>query len=201
MPYVGGSKEKLMTKNFYISIFTPIILSIFISIFFIPLLNSYNTFYTNDSATLSSSNGSINFSNSSNNLLWPTPGYSRITSKFGYRNAPAKGSSTYHGGIDIGVPEGTNILSILDGTVTYAGWYGANGYSIVITHSETFKSIYGHISPDFLVSVGDVVKRGDKIAKVGPKYIPKKSYTTYQDSSGKYTNGATTRSTFTLIHC
>lgn len=30
------------------------------------------------------------------------------------------------------------------------------------------------------------------VAKVGPKYVDKKSYTTYTDDSGKCTNGATT---------
>ena len=38
-------------------------------------------------------------------FLWPTPGFTTITSYFGYRNAPTSGASSYHSGIDIGAPE------------------------------------------------------------------------------------------------
>ena len=120
------------------------------------------------------------------------PKYTTITSKFGYRKAPANGAATYHGGIDIAAPEGSKILSVADGTIYYAGWYGANGYTVIIEHENGYKSTYGHVSPIFIVSVGDFVKKGDIIARVGPKYIEKKSYTKYVDTSGKYTNGATT---------
>ena len=42
------------------------------------------------------------------------------------------------------------------------------------------------------MSKGDFVSQGEVVATVGPKYVEKKSYTTYTDSTGKYTNGATT---------
>lgn len=169
-----------MKQNFLISIFLPIILSTLISIFFIPTVQNVSAIDSNLS----------NLPNSF--FLWPTPGYSKITSDFGYREAPTTGAGTYHGGIDIAAPENTTILSIANGTIIFAGWYGANGYTIIIEHSNNYQSIYGHISPNFLVSVGDTVKKGDIIAKVGPKYIEKKSYTNYTDKTGKYTNGATT---------
>lgn len=174
-----------MKKTFYLSIFFPIFLSIFFSCFFIPLFQSSNF---SDTSTLHSS------------FLWPTPGYTKITSSFGYRSAPAQGAATYHGGIDIAAPENTSILAIADGVVSYIGWYGANGYTVILTHENNYSSIYGHISPDFLVTFGDNVKKGDIIAKVGPKYITPKSYTTYQDATGKYTNGATTRSSLTFFN-
>ena len=39
---------------------------------------------------------------------------------------------------------------------------------------------------------GDDIRQGQYIANVGPKYVETKSYTTYKDSTGKTTNGATT---------
>lgn len=180
-----------MIKNFNISVLTPIILTIFISIFFIPTISNYSNASFSSLAPAYSSYYSHSF-------LWPTPGYSKITSDFGYRNAPTNGAGTYHGGIDISAPENSSIISIADGFVSYVGWYGANGYTVIITHVNNYKSIYGHVSPKFLVSIGDTVKKGDLIAKVGPKYINKKNYTTYIDKNGKYTNGATTRSTSTF---
>jgi len=183
-----------MQKNILISLFLPIFLSIFISIFFIPTFNLY-------SSSTEFPNLSNPHSNSiSNSFYWPTPGFSKITSYFGYRNAPTKGAGTYHGGIDIAAPENSAIISIDDGIVTFAGWYGANGYTVIIEHINNYKSIYGHVSPNFIVSVGDKISKGQLIAKIGPKYIEKKSYTTYIDKTGKYTNGATTRTTFTLCN-
>ncbi len=189
-----------MKQNFLISIFLPIILSTFISIFFIPSFqnNSTNNLninlqpYYNSSISSSFVNNISAYPSYSLQFLWPTPGYSKITSDFGYRTAPTAGAGTYHGGIDIAAPENSIILSIANGTIIFADWYGANGYTIIIEHSNNYKSIYGHVSPNFLVSVGDSVKKGDIIAKVGPKYIEKKSFTTYIDKTGKYTNGATT---------
>ena len=181
------------------SFFIPVFFILFILIFslstFIPALSEYgyvSSYYPNNYTN------SINISSS--NFIWPAPGYNKITSYFGYRNAPTSGAGTYHGGIDIAAPENTNIYAIDSGIVSHAGWLGANGYTVVITHNNNYQSTYGHVSPNFLVSVGDYITKGDLIAKVGPKYVNKASYTTYKDSTGKYTNGATTRSTFALCN-
>ncbi len=93
------------------------------------------------------------------------------------------GASTYHGGIDIGASEGSKILSIDDGTVCFVGWNGANGYTIKINHSNGYQSTYGHVNPNFIVSLNDKVSKGQHIANVGPKYVSKTSYTTYKDST------------------
>ncbi|MBR4111380.1 MAG: M23 family metallopeptidase [Clostridia bacterium] len=97
-----------MKKLFLSSFGLPIFLSIFISIFYIPFasVSDANISYTNN----------LIFSN----YAWPTRGYTTITSKFGYRKVPANGASTYHGGIDVGAPEGANICSIANGTVSFA---------------------------------------------------------------------------------
>lgn len=70
------------------------------------------------------------------------------------------------------------------------GWYGANGYTVIISHENGISSTYGHVSETFIVSIGQKVSKGQIIAHVGPKYVSKES--TYKDSTGKYTNGATT---------
>ena len=70
------------------------------------------------------------------------------------------------------------------------GWYGANGYTVIISHENGISSTYGHLSETFIVSVGQKVSKGQIIAHVGPKYVSKESI--YKDSTGKYTNGATT---------
>ena len=95
----------------------------------------------------------------------------KITSDFGYRVAPTKGASTGHSGIDIGVPVGTPVKSIADGTVVAANG-GMRGYGngVFVDHGiingKHVVSEYGHLSA-FGVKVGDKVKQGQVIAKSG----------------------------------
>ena len=119
---------------------------------------------------------------------WPLFGYYNISSNFGYRISPTNGASTYHSGIDIPASEGTNIYSICNGIVAYTGFYGSNGYTIIIQNSD-FQIIYGHVSPNFLVYKRQKIQENEKIGTVGPKYIDQNSNSTYFDSTGRKTNG------------
>ncbi len=186
-----------MQKLLSVILLFPIFLSIIICSIIIPhIANSIEK--NGIKVNLTSSNISISFDSISNEFpnnqgyYWPTPGYKIITSYFGYRKAPTGGASTYHGGIDIGAVEGSKILAIKSGTISFVGWDGGNGYAVKINHGNGIVSTYGHVNPNFVVKKGDVVKQGDYIANVGPKYVREHSYTTYRDSSGKPTNGATT---------
>lgn len=184
-----------MKKSFMMSFLFPIIFSVFISVFIIPAI--VNELNKQGIAVELVSSGTTLLANdycfeTSSSFSWPTPGYTHITSEFGYRKSPATGAASYHGGIDIGASQGSRIIAIANGTVVSAGWGGANGYCIVIDHGNGYKSTYGHVDPNLIVSKGDVVFKGQTIACVGPKYVEQKSYTTYKDSTGKATNGATT---------
>ena len=114
-----------------------------------------------------------------------------ITSGYGKRTAPTSGASTFHSGIDIGAPEGTKIIAIADGKVTKTAWAGAGGYTITIESGE-YSFSYCHSDPNFIVKVGDDVKKGQVIGKVGPKNVYNVPNNPYKDSNGKPTNGATT---------
>ena len=100
------------------------------------------------------------------NMLWPVPSSGRITSYFGYRNAPTKGASTYHRGIDIGAPTGTNAVSVLAGTVIAASYNSSSGYYVKVDHGNGVVTSYLHASK-ILVSVGQKVKRGEAVIKIG----------------------------------
>lgn len=103
--------------------------------------------------------------------IYTKPVEGNITSDFGYRTAPIKGASTGHSGIDIGVPVGTPVKSIADGTVVAANG-GMRGYGngVFIDHGmingKRVVSEYGHLN-SFEVKVGDKVKAGQIIAKSG----------------------------------
>ena len=128
---------------------------------------------------------------SSSGFAWPIPGYTKITSYYGKRNSPTAGASTFHKGIDIGAPEGTPLIAAVDGAITYIGFLGGGGYTITLS-KDNMKITYCHVSPLFVVKVGDELKRGQIIGHVGPKYVYGVKENNYKDKNGLPTNGATT---------
>ncbi len=118
---------------------------------------------------------SKNTSNSQNtayvggSFAWPTPGYKRITSPFGYRTYTLHGKkiSSYHKGIDIGAPSGAKIIASNGGTVVTSA-YNAGGYGnyVIIDHGGGKMTVYGHMSKRG-VSVGQSVSKAQQIGLVG----------------------------------
>ena len=163
-----------------------IIFSILICIFFIPTI-TFGT--TPPNAEIDSSQL---FFYGNQNFAWPIPGYTRISSPFGKRNAPTSGASTYHKGVDIPAPEGTNLIATTNGKITFTGFLGGGGYTITLTTQDNLKISYCHVSPYYIVSEGDIITQGQLIGNVGPKYVDGVVGNKYTDSTGRHTNGATT---------
>ena len=99
-------------------------------------------------------------------LGWPSPGYYKITSAYGYRNHPILKKKKLHTGIDIAVPSGTSIVAANAGKVIYAGYNGGYGNTVIIDHGGKISTLYAHNSK-LLVKVGDVVEKGKAITKSG----------------------------------
>ncbi|MBO5648306.1 MAG: peptidoglycan DD-metalloendopeptidase family protein [Clostridia bacterium] len=103
----------------------------------------------------------------SDKYLWPIdPAYKKITSTFGERISPITGKLEYHNGIDIPAPEGTAIYAAESGTVIISEKHYSYGYYVVIDHGNGMATLYAHHTKN-LVSVGDVVTRGQQIALCG----------------------------------
>lgn len=96
----------------------------------------------------------------------PCPGYSYISSPFGYREQPLAGASTNHKGIDYAAGIGTPIYAAAAGTVVSAGYSGNAGKMIVINHGNGLTTYYMHCN-DLYVSAGQSVGKGQNIAAVG----------------------------------
>jgi murein DD-endopeptidase MepM/ murein hydrolase activator NlpD len=130
-----------------------------------------NNASTNNSATNHSNDSDrddsgSNSSTSAGDLIWPVPSSGRITSVFGYREQPTAGASTYHKGIDIGAPTGTDIVASARGTVIISTYSVSAGNYIMLSHGNGIYTVYMHCSKLY-VSVGDEVSRGERIALVG----------------------------------
>ncbi|NLK43820.1 MAG: DUF3450 family protein [Tissierellia bacterium] len=99
-------------------------------------------------------------------MKWPVPGYSRISSPFGYRIHPILKTKKLHTGIDIPASTGTPIVAAAAGTVIYTGTLGGYGKTVMVDHNGGIVTLYAHNS-SIVVKEGQVVKKGDTIAKAG----------------------------------
>jgi murein DD-endopeptidase MepM/ murein hydrolase activator NlpD len=88
------------------------------------------------------------------------------TSSFGVRYDPFNGNTAMHAGIDMAGPVGEPIYASADGVVHRAGWGGAYGNMIDLGHGKGIATRYGHLSR-VLVEAGEVVKKGQLIARMG----------------------------------
>lgn len=101
-------------------------------------------------------------------FAYPLAKVAPMTSDFGYRSDPFTGKKTMHKGIDLGAPNGTNILAAGDGVVIVASWWSGYGNTVIIDHGNGYWTLYGHIrNGGTVVEKGDNVKRGQKVAEVG----------------------------------
>lgn len=98
--------------------------------------------------------------------IWPLESYTTISSPFGERIHPITGELKFHKGIDIPAPQDTAILAADDGIVIYSDTQNGYGNVVKIKHFDGKETIYAHNNSN-VVSVGDIVKQGDTIAKVG----------------------------------
>ncbi|MBQ0713699.1 M23 family metallopeptidase [Paraperlucidibaca wandonensis] len=89
-----------------------------------------------------------------------------ITSSFGYRSDPFTGGTKFHGGIDFAGSEGTEIYSVADGVVVYAGSRSGFGNLVEIDHGDGMVTRYAHARA-VAVRVGDLVSKDQLVAYMG----------------------------------
>lgn len=99
-------------------------------------------------------------------FIWPTPGYTTITSPFGLRTHPITGIYKLHTGTDIGAPYGSNFIASNDGVVVKAEYNAAYGNMVILNHGGGVMTLYAHGS-SIEVKEGDIVKQGQTVLKVG----------------------------------
>ncbi len=90
----------------------------------------------------------------------------RITSQYGWRADPFTGAREFHGGLDIGAPEGTPVHAARDGTVAEVGMNAEYGRFVVLTHPGGYQTLYGHLS-SINATIGEEVSTGFILGAVG----------------------------------
>ncbi|WP_027850247.1 M23 family metallopeptidase [Marinospirillum insulare] len=89
-----------------------------------------------------------------------------MSSTFGRRSDPFTGRTSWHGGIDFAGKENSNVLATGAGVVVHSAARGGFGNLVEIDHGDGYLTRYAHLN-DFVVSKGDIVKRGDTVGLMG----------------------------------
>jgi len=94
----------------------------------------------------------------------PADGY--ISSGYGLRTHPITKRRDFHSGFDIMIDRGNEVRATAEGVVSFAARSGGNGNLVVVEHGHGYSTIYAH-NESILVRAGQIVKRGEVIARVG----------------------------------
>ncbi|MBV6273578.1 M23 family metallopeptidase [Alcaligenaceae bacterium CGII-47] len=92
--------------------------------------------------------------------------YPYLSSSFGWRRNPVTGRHSMHDGLDYAAPQGAPIRAASGGIVERAGYVSGYGRMVEIDHGNGIQTRYAHAST-LTVKAGDLVRKGQLIAKVG----------------------------------
>ena len=98
-------------------------------------------------------------------LPWPVAS-GKVVAKFGEQENPILKTVTLNYGIDIAVPENSDVRSVADGEVSRIFWLPSYGNLIIINNYNGLRTVYSHLG-DIFVKEGDKVKSQEAIGTVG----------------------------------
>jgi murein DD-endopeptidase MepM/ murein hydrolase activator NlpD len=92
----------------------------------------------------------------------------KVTSNFGWRIHPVTRDKKFHKGVDLRAKRRTDVFSTADGVVKFINVKdtGTMGRTVIIAHNFGFETVYAHLRY-VKVKIGDVIKKGQLIAKSG----------------------------------
>ena len=89
-----------------------------------------------------------------------------ISSGYGWRKHPVSGQSSFHSGIDIAAPQGSEVYPARSGEVIFTGFDSDLGLHVIIEHEGGYRTVYGHLR-EFFVRLNQTVSTGTIIGRVG----------------------------------
>ena len=97
-------------------------------------------------------------------FIYPVRG--RMTSAFGWRRDPFTKTRLYHAGMDLSSPHGAPVKAAAAGRVSATGYNAIYGNFVILTHNNTYQTMYGHLSA-IKVKKGGYAGQGELIGLVG----------------------------------
>lgn len=111
--------------------------------------------------------GSVGGSNTVSPSGYLRPSTGAITSNYGWRVHPVRGTKSMHTGVDFGGKTGDTIIASRAGEVAFAGWYNnVYGNVVILNHGGGYQTFYAHMS-GVSVSKGQVVDQGQRVGFMG----------------------------------
>ena len=89
-----------------------------------------------------------------------------MSSSFGRRTDPFSGKQSWHEGVDFAGKAGVDVIAVASGVVTHSGRKSGYGNIVELNHGNGYITRYAH-NHSHLVAVGDIVNKGQVIAKMG----------------------------------
>jgi murein DD-endopeptidase MepM/ murein hydrolase activator NlpD len=89
-----------------------------------------------------------------------------MSSAYGQRVDPFSGKMAWHAGVDFAGKNLSDVITVASGVVTHAGKRYGYGEMVEINHGDGYVTRYGHHA-EVVVAVGDIVKKGQVIGKMG----------------------------------
>ncbi len=105
-----------------------------------------------------------NFEKYKGKLLWPVKN-GKIIRKFGENKNEKLNTITLNYGVDIMTKSQQEVYAVAEGIVSTIEWIPGYGSVIIVTHSNHYRTVYGHIT-DIMVQEGNLIKQNTVLGKV-----------------------------------
>ena len=89
-----------------------------------------------------------------------------LSSNYGNRVDPLTGKTAWHSGVDFAGHEGSDVIAVASGVVTFAGERYGYGRLVEISHANGYVTRYAH-HKSLVVRTGEIVKKGETIGTMG----------------------------------
>ncbi|HWU42452.1 MAG TPA: peptidoglycan DD-metalloendopeptidase family protein, partial [Bdellovibrio sp.] len=107
----------------------------------------------------------------------PRPANGVVTRKFGLMKGQDHPYTLSNKGIFISAAQGSPILSVFEGKVSFVGQIPGFGTTLIVDHGDHYYTVYGHAT-NVRVNVGDEIAQAQVIASTGTPSL--------EDPSGVY---------------
>lgn len=98
---------------------------------------------------------------------WPDGYTINKNSPYGWRIHPISKVKKFHHGVDVALPNGTELVAPADGVVAHKGSGASGGNTLIIKHADDLYTVYYHLKKPSMLKVGAEVRSGQLIAYSG----------------------------------
>lgn len=128
--------------------------------------------------------GAVSVGTNGTDYMLPTVG--RVSSTFGPRVHPVKGTTHHHSGVDIAAPTGTPVVAAQSGMVARKAYSKSYGNVVYINHDDGTQTRYAHLSGfSPTINLNEPIDKGSVLGYVGSTGVSTGPHLHYQHKQGQ----------------